>query len=97
MLTIGSLAKRTGVGIQTLRYYERRTLLSPSQRTAAGYRQYPESEVQRIEFINTETIDRSNQSLFLPRDGHFSGHGAMTMAQLVVEHLNRAPVSAPTR
>ena len=51
MLTIGSLAKRTGVGIQTLRYYERRTLLSPPQRTAAGYRQYPESEVQRIEFI----------------------------------------------
>jgi Hg(II)-responsive transcriptional regulator len=51
MLTIGSLAKRTGVSIQTLRYYERRKLLSPPARTKGGYRQYPEDEVQRLKFI----------------------------------------------
>ena len=52
---------------------------------------------QNLEFIDTEAIDRSNQSLFLPRDGHFSGHGARTMAELVAEQLTRAAVSAPTR
>ena len=51
MLTIGGLAKRSGVSVQTLRYYERRTLLSSPKRTPSGYRQYPEDEVQRVEFI----------------------------------------------
>ena len=51
MLTIGGLAKRSGVGIQTLRYYERRALLSVPKRSASGYRQYPEEAVQRVEFI----------------------------------------------
>jgi MerR family copper efflux transcriptional regulator len=50
-LTIGGLAKRSGVSIQTLRYYERRTLLSTPERSPSGYRQYPEDEVQRVEFI----------------------------------------------
>lgn len=51
MLTIGGLADRTGVSVQTLRYYERRALLANPKRSAAGYRQYPEEEVQRVEFI----------------------------------------------
>jgi Hg(II)-responsive transcriptional regulator len=50
-LTIGGLAKRSGVSIQTLRYYERRTLLSTPGRSPSGYRQYPEGEVHRVEFI----------------------------------------------
>ncbi len=50
-LTIGGLAKRTGVSVQTLRYYERRALLKSPKRTPSGYRQYPEDEVQRVEFI----------------------------------------------
>jgi len=50
-LTIGGVAKATGVGIQTLRYYERRGLLSQPERTRAGYRQFPEEEVRRVQFI----------------------------------------------
>ena len=44
-LTIGQLAKLTGVSRSTLRYYEEQGLLEPSGRTAAGYRVYgPEAE-----------------------------------------------------
>ncbi len=50
-LTIGRLAQASGVGVQTLRYYERRGLLSRVTRTPGGYRQFPEEEVRRIRFI----------------------------------------------
>jgi len=50
-LTIGKIAKRAGVGIDTVRYYERNGLLSPSARSAAGYRRYGDLEVARLRFI----------------------------------------------
>jgi DNA-binding transcriptional MerR regulator len=48
---IGTLAKRAGVGIDTVRYYERAGLLSPSKRLASGYRRYGELELSRLRFI----------------------------------------------
>lgn len=50
-LTIGRLANRADVGIDTVRFYERRGLLPEPDRTPAGYRLYPESVVDRIRFI----------------------------------------------
>ena len=50
-MTIGEVAARARVNIQTVRYYERRGLLATPRRTAAGYRQYPEDVVARIRFI----------------------------------------------
>lgn len=50
-LGIGALAKRGGVGIDTVRYYERSGLLSPSSRLASGYRRYSPAEVARLRFI----------------------------------------------
>jgi Hg(II)-responsive transcriptional regulator len=48
---IGTLAKRAGVRIDTVRYYERNGLLAPSARLASGYRRYGELEVSRLRFI----------------------------------------------
>lgn len=48
---IGNLAKRAGVGIDTVRYYERAGLLAPSARLASGYRRYGELELARLRFI----------------------------------------------
>jgi len=48
---IGSLAKRAGVGIDTVRYYERAGLLVPSRRLASGYRRYTDLELARLRFI----------------------------------------------
>ena len=50
-LSIGQLAKRAGVAIDTVRYYERNALLSPAGRLASGYRQYGSSELTRLRFI----------------------------------------------
>jgi len=48
---IGTLAKRAGVGIDTVRYYERAGLLAPQARLASGYRRYGELELSRLRFI----------------------------------------------
>lgn len=47
----GELARRAGVNIETLRYYERRGLLASPERLPNGYREYPESALERIGFI----------------------------------------------
>lgn len=50
-LTIGRVAKAVGVNIQTIRYYERLSLLNPTARRPSGYRLYGDEEVRRLRFI----------------------------------------------
>jgi|SRR5687768_434856 MerR family copper efflux transcriptional regulator len=50
-LSIGKLSRMAGVGIDTVRYYERNGLLAPSARLASGYRRYGELELARLRFI----------------------------------------------
>ena len=51
-LSIGQLAKRAGVGVETIRFYERKGLIAePARRPSSGYRQYPEEVVRRVRFI----------------------------------------------
>lgn len=50
-LTIGQLAKRAGVNIETIRYYERRGLIPEPPRNKSGHREYSLGEVKRTEFI----------------------------------------------
>lgn len=49
--TIGQLAKDAGVPVSTLRFYERKGLLTPSGRTDANYRYYGPSSMERVRFI----------------------------------------------
>ncbi len=51
MFRIGELAKHFGVKADTLRFYEKEGLLSPSLRTPAGYRLYSEDDKRRLHFI----------------------------------------------
>jgi MerR family Zn(II)-responsive transcriptional regulator of zntA len=50
-LRIGEVARQSGVGIETLRFYESRRLISPATRTEAGYRLYDRSVFDRLAFI----------------------------------------------
>ena len=50
-LSIGQVARRAGVGVETVRYYEREGELLEPPRRASGYRQYSEEVVKRIGFI----------------------------------------------
>lgn len=49
--TIGVLARRTGVSVHTILYYERRGLLPSTRRSRVGYRLYSTEGVRRIRFI----------------------------------------------
>jgi Hg(II)-responsive transcriptional regulator len=50
-ITIGRLARAAGVGVETIRFYEREGLLSEPPRTESGYRQYRPDAVERLGFI----------------------------------------------
>lgn len=51
MLTTGQLAKEAGVGVETIRFYEREGLLAKPHRSPSGYRQYPPGVVARVRFL----------------------------------------------
>ena len=51
MLQIGEVAKRSGLGVDTVRFYERERLIPKAGRSPAGYRRYPESVVKQLLFI----------------------------------------------
>lgn len=50
-LTIGQVASRSSVGIETVRFYEREGLLAKPVRTSSGYRQFDEEAIARLRFI----------------------------------------------
>lgn len=50
-LSIGQVAKQAGVGVETIRFYERRGLIEEPPRGASGYRRYSPEVVSRIQFI----------------------------------------------
>ncbi len=50
-LKIGEVARLAGVGIDTVRYYERRGLLPMPERRPSGYRLYRESSVERLKAV----------------------------------------------
>lgn len=75
-MRIGELAKRAGVSVQAIRFYERRRLMRTPRRTSAGYRIYSEKDLesvtvikkmQRFGFKLTE-IRRVMQLWILPSD-----------------------------
>ncbi len=49
--TIGEVALAAGVGVETVRFYERKGLIPDPPRRPSGYRAYPEAIVGRIVFI----------------------------------------------
>lgn len=49
--TIGKVAKKSEVGVETVRFYERLGLIEQPPRSNGGYRKYPEETVVRIQFI----------------------------------------------
>jgi MerR family transcriptional regulator, mercuric resistance operon regulatory protein len=48
---IGEIAERTGVSVETLRYYEKRRLLNAPPRTEGGFRVYSDAVVHQVKFI----------------------------------------------
>lgn len=73
---VGELAKRTGLTVRTLHHYDEIGLLSPSQRSEAGYRLYTDSDIaclqqivslRQLRFSLEEIRDCLGRSDFSPR------------------------------
>ncbi|MHC4393709.1 MAG: MerR family transcriptional regulator, partial [Planctomycetota bacterium] len=50
-MTIGELARSVGVGVETIRFYERKGMIEEPPRRPSGYRQYGPEVIQRLRFI----------------------------------------------
>jgi MerR family transcriptional regulator, mercuric resistance operon regulatory protein len=72
MITISGLAKEGGVGVETVRYYQRRGLLGTPERggPGGGVRRYGDADVRRLRFIRSAqsagfTLDEISELLTL--------------------------------
>jgi len=50
-MTIGGLARACGVGVETIRYYERRGLIPDPRPRGVGQREFTDEDVRRVRFI----------------------------------------------
>lgn len=50
-MTVGQVAQQAGVGVETVRFYEKKRLLEEPTRRASGYREYDDETVNRLRFI----------------------------------------------
>ncbi len=50
-LTIGQLARLSGVGVETIKFYQRRGLIEQPPRPESGFRTYPPETVRQVRFI----------------------------------------------
>jgi MerR family transcriptional regulator, copper efflux regulator len=93
-LTIGAVARRAGVAIDTIRYYEREGLLPEPQRRASGYRSYGEGAVVQLRFIRRAkelgfTLEEIRELLALSHDRSKGVRAVKQRAQqrlAVIEH-----------
>lgn len=51
MFSIGEMARRTGVKVPTIRYYEQIGLIEPPERTSGNQRRYSKSALERLSFV----------------------------------------------
>jgi MerR family mercuric resistance operon transcriptional regulator len=52
-LTIGAFARAAGVNVETIRFYQRKGLLSEPDKPYGGIRRYGESDVMRVRFVKS--------------------------------------------
>jgi len=92
-LRIGEVARRSGVGIEALRFYERRGLLGRPARTESNYRVYDESVLERLDFIRRAqsvgfTLDEIGGILAESADGRSPCRHVRELARRKLEELD---------
>lgn len=85
-LTIGEMAKRSGLTAKMIRHYESLGLLPPAIRSDAGYRHYQEHDVQQLRFIKQArelgfSLPQINELLSLWHDQQRPSSKVKTLAQ----------------
>jgi DNA-binding transcriptional MerR regulator len=95
-ITIGELARRTGLPVRTLRFYSDRGVVAPVERSEAGYRRYRPDAVTRVALVRTLRelgVDLPTIRRVLERELDLAGvaaaHASALDAQIRVLRLSR--------
>jgi MerR family transcriptional regulator, mercuric resistance operon regulatory protein len=88
-LTIGALSKRTGVNIETIRFYERIGILPEPPRTEGGHRAYGRHHFKRLSFVRRSrelgfSLDEVRGLLRLVDGGHYT---CAEVKAITLDHL----------
>jgi MerR family copper efflux transcriptional regulator len=91
-LTISQAARLAGIGVETVRFYERQGLLREPDRTGSGYRQYNEGDVRRLAFIRRAkalgfSLREIKDLIALTEGRHASAGEVKALAEDKVDHL----------
>ena len=91
-LTIGQVAGQAGVGVETVRFYERQGLLEVPPRRQSGYREYGEDAVARLRFIRRAkqlgfTLKEIKELLALRRDPSTPGADVKRRAEAKIADI----------
>ena len=90
MITIGILSERSGVKVETIRYYERIGLIPVPMRTEGRHRLYGGDDIKRVTFIRRSrelgfSLDDIRSLLALAE----RGRGCGEVRQMTLAHANR--------
>ena len=87
-LSIGAFAKAAGIGVETIRFYQRKRLLGEPPRPHGGIRRYGLADVARVKFIKSAqrlgfSLDEVAQLLALDDGTHCSEAAAFASLHLL--------------
>lgn len=94
-MTIGKAARDAGVGVETIRFYERKGLIDrPRKPPSAGFRVYPQETIRRIRFIRKAqaigfSLREINELLSLRADPAADCSNVREQASAKLEEVNR--------
>lgn len=94
MLKIGELSRQTGIGIETLRFYEKSGLLDKPARTYSGYRMYSGDVLDRLKFIKQAqvlgfSLDEIRKLIDDARGGHSPCEEVREIVRVRLEELDQ--------
>jgi DNA-binding transcriptional MerR regulator len=94
VLRIGQIAVQAGISADTVRHYERLGVIPKAVRTAAGYREYSESAVERIRFVRHAlrfgfSLRQIGSFLRARESGHMPCHEVRDAAALMTVEMDR--------
>ncbi|WP_336966752.1 helix-turn-helix domain-containing protein [Sphingobium aquiterrae] len=93
-MKIGDIAKRTGLKIETVRFYESEGLIDPPLRSGGNYRLYDQSHLDRLSFVKRSrdlgfTLDQVRDLLRLADDPRGSCAEVDAMAVQQIAEIDR--------